>query len=43
MEATFETELTELIAKWRELGTREWTLLEALEDAIGDIDSFPQF
>ena len=33
MDATFETELAELIAKWKEAGTRAADVIEALTDA----------
>jgi hypothetical protein len=38
MEATFETELTELIAKWKEAGTRDSEILDALNDEIVEIE-----
>jgi hypothetical protein len=41
MGATFETELTELIAKWREQGMKERDILDALDDAINEIEGFP--
>jgi hypothetical protein len=38
MEATFETELHELIAKWQEQGTRDRDILDALDDEIAEIE-----
>ena len=35
---TFETELHKLIAKWKEAGTRDSEILDALDDAILRID-----
>jgi hypothetical protein len=43
MGATFETELTELIAKWREQGASDWDILEALDAAVEEIEGNPQF